>query len=279
MLLLPALILVFALYIFPLGYSIQLSFCDFKLTRSTAPTFNGLENYIKLFRDNSFLRMAKNTFVWVVGSNILHFIFGLGFALILNTNIFGKGIWRGIFLLSWVTPVVVVGIIWKWLLNVQWGLINIYLMNLSIIDKPIDWLGRGVQLMIVLTIINGWKAYGFMFLNYLSGLQSIPVHLYEAADVDGATGIKKFYYITLPMLRSIIVISLLLGVAWTFNDFNMIWVLTKGGPGYESMVYGTYVYKQAFEFYNIGYASAIGVFGFLIMIILAYLYLKKYEEV
>lgn len=278
LLLAPAVLLAFFVYIYPLFNALILSVSEFKLTTSRIPKFNGIKNFIDLFRDANFLLAMKNTFSWVVGSNILHFSLGLGFALLLNQKLIARPLWRGIFVLPWITPIIVAGIVWKWLLNVQWGILNDFLVNIGIIASPINWLGRGPFLIPTIIFINGWKAFGFMCLSFLAGLQSVPNELYEAAVVDGATGWQKFFRITFPLLKPVVVINLLLGIAWTFKDFNVVWVLTKGGPNYDSMVYGTYIYKQAFEFYNFGYASAIGVFGFIIIMIFAWIYLKKLDE-
>lgn len=278
LLLLPAMILVFFMFVYPLVSAVMYSFTDFKLTSDVVPRYCGMKNFIRLFEDKNFISSMKNTFWWVLGSNVLHFSLGLGFALLMNAEIRGRGLWRSLFLLPWITPVAVVGILWKWLLNVHWGLINHYLVNLHILSAPIDWLGRGPQLIPTLIFINGWKAYGFMYLCFLSGLQSIPIELHEAAKVDGASGWQRFIYVTFPMLKPVTVVVLLLGIAWTLKDFNMIWIITQGGPGYDSMVYGTYVYKQAFKFYDFGYASAIGLFGFLLILVFAALYLRRFEE-
>ena len=276
-LIMPALFVVGLMYFYPLGRAIYLAFTDLYLLKSPIPRFVGLENFRTLLNHEEFIITSVNSIIWVVGSNICHFGLGLGFALLMNSKIVFRGMFRGILLIPWVTPVAVVGVLWRWLYNTQWGIINIILMRWGIIQDPVNWLGDSASMWPSIISANAWKAYGFMFVSLLSGLQSIPDELYEAAVMDGASRFKKLIYITLPSLRSIIAIILLLGIAWTFNDFTMIWLLTEGGPGFGSSVYGIFVYKHAFHFYRFGLASAGGMVGFIIIMIIAILYLRRIE--
>jgi multiple sugar transport system permease protein len=272
----PALCIVGLLTFWPIGYSIYISFTDLYLLRSPIPKFIGLENFRTLFKSNEFLRSLSNSIIWVVGSNICHFGLGLGFALLMNAKFRLKGFFRGIFLIPWVTPVAVVGVLWRWLYNTQWGIINIMLLKWGIVEEAINWLGETNTTMWPSIIAsNAWKAYGFMFISILSGLQSIPDELYEAAVMDGANRFQKMIYITLPSIKSLVGTILLLGIAWTFNDITMIWLLTEGGPGFDSSVYGLFVYKNAFQFYRFGLASAGGLVGFVFILILSVIYLRR----
>jgi len=276
-LILPAIFIVGLMFFYPLGRAIYLAFTDLYLLRSPVPEFNGLENFRTLIKNKEFGTASINTIIWVIGSNVCHFGLGLSFALLMNSKIMFRGTFRGILLIPWVTPIAVVGILWRWLYNTQWGIVNIILMQWGVIQEGINWLGDPGTLWPAVIASNAWKAYGFMFISLLSGLQSIPDELYEAAVIDGANRLHKLIYITLPSLQSIIAIILLLGIAWTFNDITMIWLLTEGGPGFASSVYGIFIYKTAFKFYRFGLASAAGVVGFILIMIIAIFYMKRVE--
>jgi multiple sugar transport system permease protein len=273
----PATLVVGLLFFWPLVRAIYLSFTDLYLLRSTVPKFIGLGNFKELFSNFEYIKSLSNSVIWVVGSNICHFGLGLGFALLMNSKIKLRGFFRGIFLIPWVTPLAVVGILWRWLYNTQWGVFNIYLLKWGIIRQAVNWLGDSNTMWFSIILSNAWKAYGFMFISILSGLQSIPEELYEAAVMDGANRRQRLIKITLPSLRSVVGTILLLGIAWTFNDITMIWLLTEGGPGYDSSVYGIFIYKYAFKFYKFGLASAGGLVGFLVVLALSIIYIRRIE--
>lgn len=277
LLLAPALGIVVLVYLYPLIDAARLSFFKLYLLRSPTPKFVGFGNFRKLLADPIFRTTMINSIYWVVGSNICHFSIGLGLALLMNQVLKFRGLFRGIFLVPWVTPIAVVGILWKWIYNTQWGLLNLTLMDIGILSQPVEWLGNSKTMWSAIIFANAWKAYGFMYICFLAGLQNIPPQLHEAAKIDGASAWNRFIYVTLPLLRPVITVVIILGIAWTYNDFNMVWLLTQGGPGYASMVYGPFVYKNAFQYYRFGYASAAAVVGFSLMVIFAIFYLKKME--
>jgi len=277
MLLLPALSVVALLYLYPLLDAIRLSFFKLYLLRSPTPKFIGIKNFVKLWNNAEFRTSMVNSVYWVVGSNICHVVIGMGLALLMNQRFRFRGFCRGIFLIPWVTPIAVVGILWKWIYNPQWGVLNLTLMDIGILSKSVEWLSNAKTMWPSIIFCNAWKAYGFMYICFLSGLQNIPQELYDAAKIDGANALNRFRFVTLPALRPILTVVILLGIAWTYNDFNMVWLLTQGGPGYASMVYGPFVYKNAFQFYRFGYASAAGVVGFSLMLIFAIIYLRRME--
>jgi len=277
LLLTPTLILVGSFFFYPVMQAVRLSFTKFYLLASRNPQFIGLGNFQRLLQDSVFHKAMIQSIYWVVGSNIAHFLIGLGFALFMNQRFKFRGLWRGLFLVPWVVPVAVFGILWQWMYNMEWGIINLTLLDWRIVDEPIDWLGNKNIVWFSVILANGWKNFGFMYICFLSGLQTIPGNLYEAAKIDGANRWQKFIHITISGLRPVLTVVILLGVVWTFNDFNVIWLLTKAGPGYDTVVYGPLLYLQAFKFYRFGYASAIGITGFAGVMIAAILYVKKME--
>lgn len=277
LLLAPPLTLVGLFFFYPVIQAIRLSFTKYYLLSSMTPEFIGLGNYAKLLRDDKFHRAMLQTVYWVVGCNVAHVGLGLGFALFMNRTLRLRGLWRGLFLIPWIVPVAAMGILWQWMYNVEWGLINLTLLDLGLLREPVDWLGDKRIVWFSVVFADGWKNYGFMYICFLAALQGIPRILYEAAQMDGAGRWGKFVHVTLPGLRPVMSVVVLLGLVWTFNEFNVIWLLTRGGPGYDTTTYGPLIYLQAFKFYRFGYASTIGILGFTAVIVLAYLYLKRME--
>jgi len=275
LLLVPVVGLLILVYAYPLVSAIKLCFYELYLIHSMTPKFIGLRNFSRLWDDEVFRLSMKNSIYWVGGSNLCNIAIAMGFALLANVKFRFRGVVRGTFILPWVIPVVVVGILWRWIYNTEWGLLNGALLSGRILSSRVSWLSNSRTMWPSIILANSWKTYGFMFVCFLSGLQSIPLEVYEAATIDGASKWKTFLYITLPLLKPVATVVILLGIVWTFNDFNMVYLLTKGGPGHASMVYGPFVYMQSFWFYHFGYAAAAGVVGFLMMIIFGIIYLTQ----
>jgi len=275
LLLLPVLLLVFSVYGYPLVQGVYLAFHKLYLLRSGEMKFVGWDNFARLLDDPVFRLSMTNSVYWVGGANAGKVAVGLGLALLLNTKIKPRGFLRGLAILPWVMPIVVTGIVWRWIYHPVWGVFDDALLRSGLIREPIDWLGSEKFRWFAIILTDTWKNYGFLFVCFLSGLQSIPTEVYEAARIDGAGAWQRFVYVTLPQLKPVTLIVVLLSVGWTFKDFNMIWLLTRGGPGHASMVYGPFVYKQAFEFFRFGYASAAGVVGFVLIMILCLVYVRR----
>ncbi len=278
---LPA-VVYFAIFgFYPLASSVWLSFNRLNILISPVPQFIGLQNYWYLFtRDHHFWLVFKNTLVWVVGSTLLQVVVGFLAALLLNKKLRGRTIFRGIMLVPWVTPIVVVGIAWRWILDPHWGLMNYYLQRFGIISDYIVWLGRDDTVWPMLLLASTWKGYSYMCVMILAGLQTISKDLYEAASVEGASSFHTFFKITLPLIRPILAITLLVGSIETWNNFRMIWVMTEGGPGYSTSVLSTYVFTKTFREYQFGRGAAVATFSFLFVLIFSLIYLKytKAEE-
>ena len=271
----PSLVLLASLMVYPLIEVIRLSLHESNLTREI---WVGLDNYLTLLSDPFFWTVVYNTFVFTIGSVILHLAIGLGLALLLNAKInsFFRSIARGILIVPWLLAPTVAGMIWV-LMLAPFGVFNGLLTNLGIASNitNIAWLGDASTALGSVTAMNVWRAYPFFMVMLLAGLQSIPQQLYEAAQIDGATHWQQFRYITLPELRSVITTIVLLDSIWTFRAFDPVFVMTGGGPSHSSEVLATAIYFDGFQKMKFGYASAEAVVMFISLFVISALYVKR----
>jgi multiple sugar transport system permease protein len=275
LLLLPSVLYLVSFTIYPILNVFYLSLTDLHLVKSLVPHFIGLKNYVELLRDDQDFRgIFLNTLIWTFGSTALQFCLGLATGLILNARLPARGFWRGIMLVPWVTPIVVVGIIWRWIYDGSYGLLNYYLQAAGLISRYVVWLGEDATVWPALLLASLWKGYPYMCLMLLAGLQTIPQEIYEAADVDGASGFRRLWYITLPMLKPVAGIVTLVALVLTWNNFQMIWVLTEGGPAYATSVLATYVFTKGFVFFQLGSGSAVAGISTLVVLVLCVLYAR-----
>jgi multiple sugar transport system permease protein len=239
-----------------------------------------LVHYAGLVKDPFFKTTFWNTFVFVFLSVSTHMLLGLGVALVLNSALPAKPVFRLIALLPWVVPDVVAGIIWKWMFDPLYGAINDLLLKVGIIDSPMEWLSNPKLALFSVVFVNLWRGFPFVMLILVAGLQSIPRELYEAAAIDGASKRGQFLHITLPGLRKMIVVALALDIVWEVRRFGLIQAMTQGGPGILTEVLSTYTYKQYFQFFRFEYASAISVVMSLVLLVvsLPYIWMISQEE-
>lgn len=254
----PAAIFLFLFTLFPLFFSIFLSFTKFDFTKME---FVGLYNYFKLVNDQYLYKALINTILFTLAGVAACFTFSLAAALLLNEKLKFRGVFRALFLLPWIVPSVVAAAIWMCLYSSSYGVLNYYLQQLGFISSPIEWLGNTETVLPALILISLWKFVPWYTVSILAGLQSIPEYLYEAAKIDGAGRIARFRYITLPSLKSIFVIILSLGFIWRWNHFDIVWLLTGGGPAFSSHLIVTYIYLTTFGMFEAGYGAAIAVFS------------------
>jgi multiple sugar transport system permease protein len=245
-----------------------------------ADTAYTLANYKSLLKDPFFTTTFWNTAVFVFFSVAAHMVLGLAVAIVLNSALPAKPMFRVIALLPWVVPDVVVGIIWKWMFDPIYGALNDLLIKIGLLDNPIEWLSNPKLAMFSVILVNLWRGFPFVMLILLAGLQSIPRHLYEAAAIDGAPKFQQFIHITLPGLKKMIVVALALDIVWEVRRFGLIQAMTQGGPGVLTEVLSTYTYKQYFQFFRFEYASAIAVVMtiVLLMVSLPYIWMISQEE-
>lgn len=273
LMILPTLLYLIIFQIYPIFESVRLSFTDLSFLKVGSGKFVGLQNYkTLLFGDPNFWPLFLNSLLWVFGSTVLQYLFAIPAALILNQKIRARGLWRGLMMVPWVTPVVIMGLIWKWIYDGDYGILNYFL------HTHVVWLGNQATVWGSLLLVSLWKGLPYATLMILSGLQSIPLDLYEAAYVDGCGAWKRFQYITLPQLRPVVLVTALTSIVQSWTKFEVIWVLTGGGPGYASSTLPTYIYSKSFVMYDMGGGSAVSVIAMAFMMIFVVVYLKVYNR-
>jgi ABC-type sugar transport system permease subunit len=237
--------------------------------------FVGLGNFVELLTtDTEFFGVLGFSFLYTFSVVIVSYCAGLFIALLLNRDIKFRAILRALVLIAWVIPPVVSATNWQWVLNDQLGIINITLIKLGLIDKPILFLASLKIVRLTVIAVGAWKALPFMMIVLLAGMQSIPKELYEAAEIDGSGPLKSFRYITLPGIRTVSLICTTLMFLWTFNNFENIYLLTRGGPGQATYVLPILSYYTAFFRSELGYASAIAVTMLIVLLGFTMLYLR-----
>ena len=277
---LPVLILLLIMYGYPLVKSIIMSMQDYKLTSVGDVAFNHFENLKKMFSDTDFLLLLKTSLIYVVISVMVQFFLGLLLALCLKDKFRGRGIYQSIVFLPWAFSSFVVGLMFRWSFNGEYGVVNDILMKLGIIDENVAWLGTPGLSLAVVTIAMIWMGIPFSGIMILAALQSVPEDIYEAADIDGCGMFRKFFSLTLPYIKPTIIMTVLLRTIWIFNSFDLIVIITGGGPVNYSQTLPSYMYSKAFSSYDFGLASAFGVLLIVILGIYATLFLKlsNYEK-
>ena len=266
--LLPSLLVFFLYRILPLLWNVALSFQQFSLFG--ASKWIGIEHYRDMVEDEVFWTSLWNTLLYMASAP-LGIVLALVVALMVNTEIRGRNLYRTIVFLSYPLMTVAVGIIWRWMYDEKVGLFNFVLRSLGIIDQPLPFLQSFEWALPSILLANVWQILGFYMIVLLAGLQTIPQNLYEAAAIDGASARAQFFRITLPMLRPSIFLAFVIGVMTSFTSFDLVYVMTQGGPGHSSELLVTYIYKAAFELSRVDYAAALTVVQFLLLIVLTYL--------
>ena len=274
LLLAPALLFTAFVLAYPLVQNLLNSFRDISLIKGTGG-WAGFDNYANVFRDALFWLSIRNTVIYALVGTALALLIGLGFALLLNEKI-GKitGVIGFLYAIPWVVSPVVAGFAWKWLLNDTFGIANYWLVSSGILKRGLPWLGDPQTALLCVAVARVWQFYPFAMVMFLAGLQTIPKEQYEAAAVDGTSALRAFYSITLPNLRSVTSVLVVLGVIWSFNDFNMVFVMTRGGPINASMVLPVLVREYSFVQFDVGKGSALSMLMFSLLISLSFIYLK-----
>jgi multiple sugar transport system permease protein len=272
-LLAPASVAFVLIVLYPLVYGIYLG-----LTKTDPTTlqsqFVGLGNYVKMTRDTVFWVSLQLTLTYATMTLLIELPLAFGIALLLNEEIRGRWVYRGLLMLPWVMPNIAASVIWGWLLSADYGLLNYLLTRLGIIDHYVAWLSRGNLALPSAMAIGIWKGLPFTAIVLLAGLQTIPRELHESAEVDGANVLQRLWHITLQHMRPVLVIILVLRFAWAFNTFDLVYVLTAGGPGYSTYLLSIYMYLTAFSFRELGYGSAIATVMLLILLALAAVFIR-----
>ena len=274
LLLAPAIIVMLSVVIVPIVNAFNMSLQNYNLIRPNRMGYNNFGNYVKLFsKDPLFWSSLLRTVIWVVCGVGFQFLFGFLLALLLNKSFRGRGVVRAVSLIPWVTPGVLIALMWQWLYDGNYGVINDVLLKLGLIKEKIAFLATMQTAMpsVIVTIV--WQGIPFFALMILAGLQGIPADLYEAADIDGATGLKKLFYVTIPSIKNTIFVTTMLRVIWVANSVDVIFNMTGGGPAYATQTLSVYVYNEASSL-NMGYASAMAIMLMLVLLLVAIPYLR-----
>ena len=271
--LIPTMLYLIVFQVYPIVNSFTTSFTDLQLIKPNSGKFIGLGNYVKMLTsDKNFWPIVKNTLIWVFGSTILQYFFAIPAALCLNQKFRGRSVFRGLMMVPWVTPVIIMGLIWRWIYDGDYGLLN-YILGTKTV-----WLGNPTTVWGALLTTSLWKGMPYATLMFLAGLQGIPVELYEAAYVDGCNAWNRFTKITMPLLMPVILVTALTSIVQSWTKFEVIWVMTAGGPGYTTSILPTYIYTKSFVMYDMGTGSALSVISMLFMMIFVIVYLKVYNR-
>lgn len=277
---LPLMLWLAATILYPLISAIVLSVQDIKII-GTQGEFVGLANYTRLLGNDSFWEALGRSVLWVVGNALAQTLAAFGAALLLNQRFRGRGLARIWIILSWIVPAVVVVIIWRWLLSSS-GVVNYLLMALGLTPEPIGFFSTRNTAMLSVMLINAWRWFPFMAVTLLAALQSIPRELYEAAEVDGATAWRRFWSLTFPLLQPVLFVLGLVGTLMSFNVFDVIWLLTGGGPSNATTTLPVLIYDTAFTKYRLSQAAAISVVAGLLLLLFAAVFIRfmapKQEE-
>lgn len=271
---LPGLVLLVGVMGYPIFWGFYLSLQRMNLASFSPPAFIGLSNYTQLFSNPLFSSALIQTLVFVATSIALEFIFGLAYALLLRERFAGYGLLRGIVLLPWMMAPVVVAFVWAWLMNGTYGILNHVLLRLGIIPQSISWLSTPGLALPAIIFVDVWRTTPFVMLVLLAGLQTIPTELYEAAKIDGAGGFQRLRHITLPLLKPAATVAFLMRVIIALRFFDIIWVMTRGGPAGTTEMLGTLAYKQSIQSMNMGSGSAVTTIIFILSFLISIGYMR-----
>lgn len=273
--LLPAIIILFLFLFFPLVWNIYISLHDVSiLTIIKEWEFVGFENFNSIFEDPNFFNSLKVTIVFVFGTVLLQFGIGLLIAILLNQQIRASGLFRTLFIIPWTVSTVITGFSFKFLFDDNFGIINYGIEKLGL--DSIQWFSDTALAIWIIIIANTWYGTPFTILFLTAGLLSINPTLYEAAIIDGATKLRRFVYITLPLLKPFILTNLILVTVWTINFFDLQLIMTNGGPLFSTTTMSLYMYKQAFEFGYFSEGAAVGILLIMMNIAVAFVYLRLF---
>ncbi len=276
---LPSLMLVMILITYPIFRGLYLSFFETNLVNKF--NFVGLKHYFGILTNSAFYKSVFITLKFCFFVVIGHFIIGFLLAHILSKELKGILFFRAIFIMPWLIPESVIAMIFKWLFNPLYGLVNNILLGLSIIDEPISWLGSSSSAFFVVVLVSIWKGFPMIMIMMLAGMQSVPQSLYDASSLDGASSWQQFRHITIPGIKPVLATALILDTVWWFKHFTTVWVLTQGGPGGATGLISIEIFKTSFEYFRFGKASAMAILVFFVCLVIGEIYeriLKIKEE-
>lgn len=280
-LVIPTLVIVFGFTVYPMFYSFWISLHQRNLIKARDATpFVGLANYADVIKDSYFWESTWRTLYFTVVSLVVQVVLGLAMALVLNERFVGRTLVRALILIPWAIPTIVNGVLWQWIYNANYGALNGLLLQLGLIDDPQLWLGQPLRALNMILIADTWKMLPFYALMFLAALQTVPSELYESAKIDGANAWWRFANVTLPFLKPMLLVVLVLRTLQTFRVFDIIYILTQGGPGGGTRVISFYTYEVSFLNLDFGYGAALSfAIGFITLAIAwGYIRLLRSEE-
>ncbi|MBI3110264.1 MAG: sugar ABC transporter permease [Ignavibacteriales bacterium] len=274
----PAFLLLAAVVFYPFLYNFLLAFGNMNLHRIRDWDFIGLRQFVRIFTEPSqpdFYDVFLKTIIWTVVNVTFHVALGVFLALILNQAIRGKSIYRTLLILPWAIPQYIVALTWRGMFNYEYGSINLVITKYLGLPA-VEWLRSPTEAFLACILTNVWLGFPFMMIVALGALQSIPHELYEAADMDGASWWHKLKTITLPLIRPVMIPAVTLGTIWTFNNLNIVWLVSNGGePSDNTHILVSFVYKAAFNFYSFSYAAALSIVIFVILLLVSLFLMRQ----
>ena len=274
----PAVLILLVLIAYPFCIAIWLSMTDKVIARSDTGNFIWFANFAKLFKDSIFQRTAMNTFNYALVSVFFKLVLGLVMALVLDEVKFFKNFFRGILLLPWIVPTSLSALGWLWMFDSQFSVLNRLLLDWGLISEKIIWLGTPATAMFSVQLVNIWRGIPFFGISLLAGLQAIPQELYEAADIDGASPWSKFWNVTFPLLMPVTAVVTLFSIVQTFADFQIVYVLTRGGPVNSTHLFATLTHQTAILAGRLGEGAAVSLFMFPVLVIAVVLQLRYLQK-
>ncbi|HEX9658204.1 MAG TPA: sugar ABC transporter permease [Bacteroidota bacterium] len=275
----PAFLILLAVVFYPFLYNVVISFSNMSLRHIRDWTLIGPQQYVKVFTEPTqpdFYGVFLKTIIWTVVNLTFHVVIGVFLALLLNQkDIRGKPLFRTLLILPWAVPQYIVALTWRGMFNYEYGSINIIITKY--LNLPaVEWLKSPTEAFIACILTNVWLGFPFMMVIALGALQSIPHELYEAADIDGASWWHKFRHITIPLIRPVMIPAITLGTVWTFNNLNIVWLVSNAGePSDQTHILVSFVYKAAFNLYRYGYAAALSMVIFVILLVFSLTFMKR----
>jgi ABC-type sugar transport system permease subunit len=270
----PSLLIIFGIVLQPILSTLYLSFFDADLGLGKANEWLGLGNYISLISDKIFWETIQRTLYFTIISVGLELVLGLGIALLIHAHPPGWQLLRASLIIPWAVPTIVNGTMWRWIYNADYGALNGLLMQLGVIDKYIPWLTRPATAMNLVILADIWHSVPFIALILQAALATLPVELEEAAAVDGANALQRFWFVRLPLLRAAILVALVIRTVEAFRVFDIIYVITAGGPAFGTVTISYLTYLETFSFGNVGRGSALSFLITIITLLMAFVYIR-----
>lgn len=270
----PAMLVILGLSVYPLLYTIWISLNSQNLLNPSSGEFIGFSQYAQTLSDSNFWHSIAVTAYFSVVSIAIQMVLGILIALLLNKQFFGRGFVRAIVLIPWAVPTVVNSSLWGWIFNVNYGALNRLLMQMHIIQEPVVWMATALSAMNSIILADTWRMLPLYVIMLLAGLQTVSGSMLEAGVIDGANAFKRLFHIVLPVIKPLTLVILVMRTTQTIKVFDIIYMLTKGGPSNGTMVISFYSYYQTFYYLNFGYGATVSVLVALITLLLAALYLR-----